>query len=78
MLSVLWERDAAPPVEVEMLCVYQVKTGEDKATMMLPVRLGLYAALMGTLYPLSLAAAIGRAVYQRTTKGTPDMILPCA
>lgn len=43
---------------------------------MLPARRALYAALMGVSYPPALALALGRAIFQRVAKGTPDAILP--
>lgn len=36
----------------------------------------LFAVMMAALYPPSLGVAVARAVFQRATKGTPDMILP--
>ena len=49
---------------------------EETARKMLPARIATYAAAMSVIYPSTLAIAIGRAIYQRATKGTPDMILP--
>ena len=44
--------------------------------MLLPVRYLCATALMTVLYPPTLGAAMGRAIYQRLAKGTPDLILP--
>ena len=43
---------------------------------LLPVRVSVAAVLCTVLYPPTLGAAMGRALYQRLSKGTPDLILP--
>ena len=47
----------------------------EKANAMLPARVAIFSAAMAVAYPLLLTVCILRAVFMRTTKGTPSQIL---